>query len=57
MLRPVFAVLAILIVILVNMAVILQGNNETESPTETDAYQSIAAEYRLNDSVIEEVYK
>jgi hypothetical protein len=57
-LRPVFAFAALVIVVLINAAVIFQGQNSTETNgSDTDTYQSIAAEYNLNDSMLEEVYK
>ena len=57
-LRPVFALAALVLVILINAAVIFQGQNAIENnATDADTYQSIAAEYNLNDSMIEEVYK
>ena len=58
-LKPVFAIAMLIVVLLINAAVIFQGNQEMADPvaTETDSYQSIAAEYSLNDIVIEEVYK
>lgn len=57
-LRPVFAFAALLVIILINAAVIFQGNNDNADPIlETESYRSIAAEYRINENVIEEVYK
>ncbi len=58
-LRPVFAIAALAVVLIINAAVIFQGNSEIAEPlgTEGNTYQSIAAEYSLNDIVIEEVYK
>ena len=58
-LRPVYAVIALLIVLLLNAAVIFQGNagEDTAVASEADTYQTIAAEYSINDIVFEEVYK
>lgn len=57
-LRPVYAMAALVLVILLNAAVILQGANAPENNgSETETYQSIAAEYNLNDTITEEVYK
>jgi hypothetical protein len=58
-LRPAYALAALVLVILINAAVIFQGQAATAESNgfDTDTYQSIAAEYSLNDSVIEEVYK
>ena len=60
LLRPAFALAALILVLLINAAVILQGssNEATESAsTDTESIQTIAAEYNLNDIVMEEVYK
>jgi hypothetical protein len=59
-LRPVYALTALALVILLNAAVILQRNNANDvagNGTDTEAYQSIAAEYNLDDNITEEVYK
>jgi len=51
--RPVFALAALLIVLLINAAVILKKDN-TAAPnadTENESFQSIAAEYNLNEVV------
>ena len=50
-LRPAYALSALLVIVLVNAAVIL-GRTETKQTNfaETDTLQSIAAEYRLNDN-------
>ncbi|MEO7393647.1 MAG: hypothetical protein ABIU11_01825 [Chitinophagaceae bacterium] len=59
-LRPVYAMAAFVIVLLINVAVILQGVNSNEPATaniENETIQSIAAEYNLNDTITEEVYK
>ena len=57
-LRPAYAFAALLLVVLINMAVILKGDNATDNNvTDTEAVYSIASEYRLNDIVIEEIYK
>ena len=54
LLRPVFALAALLIVLLINAAVILKKDN-TATPivadTENESFQSIAAEYNLNEVV------
>src|SRR4030095_15246221 len=56
--RPAYAMAALAIVILLNIAVILQrGNTSEQITTDTETYQSIAAEYNLDDNIIEEVYK
>ena len=50
-LRPVFAFTALVVVLLINAAVILNGKSSTDTTTgDTDNIQSIAAEYRLNDN-------
>jgi hypothetical protein len=54
LLRPVFALAALLIVLLINAAVILKKDNTTVTPiadTENESFQSIAAEYNLNEVV------
>jgi len=57
-LRPAYALAALVLVILINAAVIFQGQDAVENNnTETDTYQSIAAEYNLNETITEEVYK
>lgn len=57
-LRPVFAIATFLLVILINAAIILQGKNSpAEPPSEASIYQSIAAEYSLNETISEEVYR
>jgi len=50
-LRPVYALGALLVVLLVNAAVIITRNNsgETLANTDGDSLQSIAADYNLND--------
>jgi hypothetical protein len=51
MLRPAFAFTALIAVLLVNAAVILQKNDSGETITnDTETLQSIAAEYSLNDN-------
>ena len=54
LLRPVFALAALLIVLLINAAVILNKEN-TSTPiadtNETESFQSLAAEYNLNEVV------
>lgn len=51
-LRPVFAVAALVMVLLVNGFVLFQRNNPNSNFTaaETDNLQSVAAEYRLNEN-------
>ncbi len=50
-LRPVFALAALVLVLLINAAVILKGNAGTETTTgDTDTSQYFAAEYNLNDN-------
>lgn len=53
-LRPVYAVAALLIVLLINAVVIFNSNTnssfEEKASVDTEAFQSIAAEYRLNDN-------
>lgn len=50
-LRPVFALAALVLVLLINAAVILKGNSVNENISgDTDTLQSIAAEYSLNDN-------
>lgn len=53
-LRPVFAVAAVLVVLLINAAVIFNNRNSSSSEEkvsfDTETFQSIAAEYRLNDN-------
>ncbi len=55
MLRPVYALAALVVVLLINAAVILKedhsnDNNTVAATTDTDTLQSIAAEYSLNDN-------
>ena len=50
-LRPVFALTILAIVVAINAIVILNSDSSKESISgNTDALQSIAAEYRLNDN-------
>ena len=56
-LRPVYALATLAIVILLNAVVLLKGQSQENNASETETYQSIAAEYNLNDSITEEVYK
>jgi hypothetical protein len=51
-LRPVYAMAALVVVVLVNAAVIFNGQNNTTEDTvaDTDRFQSVAAEYALNDN-------
>lgn len=52
--RPVYAVAALLVVLLINAVVIFSSNNnssfEDKASVDTEVFQSIAAEYRLNDN-------
>lgn len=60
LLRPAYAIAALVIVLLINAAVIFKGGNTNKQVTpavETETLQSIAAEYSLNDTITEEVYK
>ncbi|OSZ81006.1 hypothetical protein CAP36_07155 [Chitinophagaceae bacterium IBVUCB2] len=56
--RPVYAVAALLLVLIINAAVIFK-NSETKATSnpEIESLQSIAAEYNLNETITEEVYK
>lgn len=57
--KPVYAVAALLLVLIINAAVIFK-NSETKSGSsnpEIESLQSIAAEYNLNETITEEVYK
>ena len=57
-LRPAYALVALVLVILINAAVIFQGQDTAENNNpDTETYQSIAAEYNLNATITEEVYK
>ena len=59
-LRPVYAMAALVIVLLINAVVIFKGgniNNQVTATVENETLQSIAAEYSLNDTITEEVYK
>lgn len=50
-LRPVYAIAALTIVLLINISVILKTENVTEYKiSDTEETQSIAAEYSLNDN-------
>jgi hypothetical protein len=53
-LKPVFAVTALALVLILNAFVIFQRNNmnaaESTAITDTDVLQSMAVEYRLNDN-------
>ncbi|HEX4877631.1 MAG TPA: hypothetical protein VFV31_13230 [Chitinophagaceae bacterium] len=52
-LRPVYALTALFLILLINAFVLIKGNNSTENITNTsDTMQSIAAEYNLNDNSI-----
>ena len=48
-LRPVYAMAALVVVLLINAAVIFNENTEKETAV-TDTLQSVAAEYSLNDN-------
>lgn len=50
MLRPVYAMAALVVIFLINAAVIFNESTENES-TVTDTFQSVAAEYSLNDNI------
>lgn len=55
-LRPVFAFAALLLVILINTAVFLKGNQpENNTASETEIFQSIASEYSLNSNLTYEI--
>ncbi len=50
-LRPAFAVAALVVVLLINAAVILQGDAaKSNTANDSETLQSIAAEYSLNDN-------
>lgn len=49
-LKPAFAMAAVVAVLILNAFIILQNNKTTTSTSDTDTFQSIAAEYRLNDN-------
>ena len=50
-LRPVYAIAALIVVLLINVAVIIGGQNANkDAVTESDTLQSVAAEYVLNDN-------
>ena len=51
-LRPVYAMAALILVIVINAVVIFSGQNDTkeDAVTDIDTYQSVAAEYALNDN-------
>jgi hypothetical protein len=49
--RPVYAVAALIVVILINAAVIFNGQNtKDDTAADSDILQSVAAEYALNDN-------
>jgi hypothetical protein len=53
LLRPAFALTALVLVLIINALVIFQksyNNPDTSSLSDTDSFQSIAAEYSLNDN-------
>lgn len=56
--KPAYAVAALLLVLILNAAVIFK-NRETKqiNNPEIESLQSIAAEYNLNETITEEVYK
>jgi hypothetical protein len=51
-LRPVYAIIALFVVLLINAAVLLRDSNEPSpnlaSATDTETMQSMASEYRVN---------
>ena len=50
-LRPVFALTALAAILVINAFVLLQRNSSAETnPTDVESFQSIAAEYSLNDN-------
>ena len=53
-LRPVYAIIALFVILLINAAVLLKDSQETNnslaSTTDTESMQSMAAEYRVNDA-------
>lgn len=51
-LRPVYAVAVLLVVLLINAVVIFNNNSsfEEKASVDTEVFQSIAAEYKLNDN-------
>ena len=51
-LRPVYALVTLVVVLVVNIAVILKGDQATDNNSngDTETAQSIAAEYSLNDN-------
>ena|SRR6266487_2619739 len=53
-LRPAYALTTLLIVLVINIAIILKGEQATDSNnnSDTETAQSIAAEYSLNDNNI-----
>lgn len=56
--RPVYAVAALLLVLFINAAVIFKNKETKEGVNpEIESLQSIAAEYNLNETITEEVYK
>ncbi len=48
--RPVFAFAAMSVIILINIFAFLQRSDSTISAGESDNFQSVAAEYRLNEN-------
>jgi hypothetical protein len=50
--RPAFAILAIVAVLLINAIVLLRQTKTTDNPvvSDTDTYQSVAMEYSLNEN-------
>ena len=53
-LRPVYAIVALFVILLINAAVLLKDSQETTislaSSTDTESMQSMASEYRVNDA-------
>lgn len=57
-LRPVYAMAALVLVLIINVAVIFKSKDTKESISpDIESIQSIAAEYNLNQTITEEVYK
>ena len=53
MLRPAFALVAVILVLIVNVALLLRKEEEDNNPlADTEKFQSIASEYSLNDNVV-----
>lgn len=51
-LRPAYALAALIVVMIINVSIILKGETKTENSTsDSETAQSIAAEYSLNDNI------